>query len=297
MISSSRWRRVNRHHPCPICGRPDWCLFTGTENDPDAAICPRVESPKRCGEAGWLHRMRDDLFQSVGRQVIRAVSISSTAPRLDLAALSSQYRIAVNPEALDGLARYLGLSVESLTALGIGWSTQHWAWSFPMSDANGNVLGIRLRRPNGFKFAVRGSKDGLFILEESETAHSPLLIAEGPTDVAALWDMGFRNVAGRPSCTGGIKLLCELVRRRRRPEVVIIADRDTPGQHGAEDLASVLLAYSSGVCIITPPDGIKDARAWLQAGVTRQYVQQAINSAPVRRLILCGRATAGGESR
>ena len=48
--------RVRRDNPCPICGKPDWCLIAG---DKTAAICKRIESPKQCGEAGWLHRLRD----------------------------------------------------------------------------------------------------------------------------------------------------------------------------------------------------------------------------------------------
>jgi hypothetical protein len=291
---TSYFQRVRRLRPCPICGKPDWCLIAP---DGGAAICARVESPKRCGEAGWFHRLRNDPFRLARRRVIRAVYISSTASRPDLAALSSQYRIAVNSEALNALGRSLGLTVESLTALGIGWSAEYRAWAFPMTDANGNVLGIRLRRLNAFKFAVKGGSEGLFIPSTVERDSPVLFICEGPTDTAALLDMGLRNVVGRPSCTGGIRLLCELVRRWRRPEVVIIADGDTPGQRGAENLASVLLAYSPGVCFITPPDGIKDVRAWLQAGGTRQDVQQTIEKAPMRRLILGGRATATGNGR
>ena len=29
MTSRSDWRRVSSATPCPICGRPDWCLLTG----------------------------------------------------------------------------------------------------------------------------------------------------------------------------------------------------------------------------------------------------------------------------
>ena len=54
------WRRVSKAKPCPVCGKPDWCLVTGPQGDSTAAICARVESPKRCGEAGWLHVLRDD---------------------------------------------------------------------------------------------------------------------------------------------------------------------------------------------------------------------------------------------
>ncbi len=294
MILRAKWARVRPDHPCQICGKPDWCLIAP---DGGAAICARVESSKRCGEAGWLHRLRDDPWR-LARRFVRSISLAPTLPaRTDLAAMAIACQAAMRPEGLNQLAGDLGLSTDSLSQLNIGWSSQYRAWTFPMVDASGAVLGIRLRRPNGFKFAVRGSKEGLFIPKQSETDQSPLLIAEGITDVAALWDMGFRHIVGRPSCTGGVRLLCDLVRRRRRPEVVIIADRDTPGERGAENLASVLLAYSPGVNIIMPPDGIKDARAWLQAGGTRRDVQQAIDKAPVRRLLLCGRKTAGSKGK
>jgi len=112
-----------------------------------------------------------------------------------------------------------------------------------------------------------------------------LLIAEGATDTAALLDLGF-NAVGRPSCTGGVKLLVELVKRLVALEVVIVADADVPGQRGANNLAAVLVAYSPAVRIITPPAGVKDARSWKQAGATSADVQAAIDAAPVRRLVV-----------
>src|SRR5207253_1067400 len=96
------------------------------------------------------------------------------------------------------LADSLGLSMTSLCQFGVGWATEHRSWSFPMRDAESNVVGIRLRRPDGFKFAVKGGKEGLFIPEDRNAQSSPLLIAEGVTDAAALLDMGFTNVVGRP---------------------------------------------------------------------------------------------------
>ncbi|MBM4461761.1 MAG: DUF3854 domain-containing protein [Chloroflexi bacterium] len=52
----SKWVRVNRHNPCPVCGKPDWCLVSG---DGKAAICARIESDKPAGNkgAGWLHKL------------------------------------------------------------------------------------------------------------------------------------------------------------------------------------------------------------------------------------------------
>jgi phage/plasmid primase-like uncharacterized protein len=205
-------------------------------------------------------------------------------PRVDLTQLTAQFRAALDADHLQRLVFALGLSVDSLNRLAIGWSSDHEAWSFPMTDPGGNVRGIRLRRPNGFKFSVTGSKEGLFLPAGTEADSSPLLVCEGPTDTAALLDMDFANVVGRPSCTGGVKPLVELVKQRRPAEIIVVADADEPGQRGAANLALVLVAYVSKVRIIAPPAGIKDARDWLRAGGTRKAVEEVIAEAPVRRL-------------
>jgi phage/plasmid primase-like uncharacterized protein len=220
------------------------------------ALCQRVKSARRIGEAGWLHRLKDgsELDQRRHVRVVRLVT--GAAPREDLARLAARCRENLDHGRLYQLAVSLGLSVASLTHFCIGWSAEHRAWSFPMIDLDGNVLGIRLRRPNGYKFAVTGSREGLFIPSDVEGESSPLLICEGPTDAAALLDMGFNNVVGRPSCMGGIKLLVDLVRRRQAQEVVIVSDGDEPGRHGAGNLAAVLVAYTPAVRVIVPPDGV-----------------------------------------
>lgn len=286
MTSQSSWRRVTRSHSCSICGKPDWCLYTGPEEDPTAAICARVESSKRIGDAGWLHRLKETPERQQRRLVRVIRPAGSAALQPDLERLAAQYRDDLDPGRLYQLAASLGLSVPSLCHLGIGWSTDHRAWSFPMSDVHGNVLGIRLRRPDGVKFAVRGGKEGLFLPSTVGDESSPLLICEGPTDAAALLDLGFRNVVGRPSCAGGIKLLVELVQVRHCPEVIIVADADTPGKRGAANLAVVLLVYAPTVRVIEPPEGIKDTRVWLLTGGTHQDVERAINAASVRRLVI-----------
>lgn len=291
MTTNGQWRRVNRANPCPICKRPDWCAVSV---DGGAALCQRVESPKRCGEGGWLHQLKAGPRQE--RRCVRVVRLSPDgAVRDDLARLARDYREAVDPGLLYQFAVSLGMAVTSLCRFGVGWSDEHRAWSFPMTDPDGNVLGIRLRRPNGFKFAVTGGREGLFIPMTAGDDISPLLICEGPTDAGAMLDMGFRNVVGRPSCTGGVKLLVELVRRRRPPEVVIVADGDEPGRRGADNLASVLVAYAAVVRVIAPPEGVKDARDWLKTGGTWQDVEQAIQAAPVRRLTV--RATTKSAQR
>lgn len=298
------WKRVSKGRPCPVCGKSDWCLYAGPDDAPTAAICARVESAKPVGAAGsgWWHRLRSD----DDRRPVRGFKVSvpmrqqpqDLQPRaaggdprdagpIDLEQLAADCCAAVRSDDLQRLAASLGLSVESLQRLRVGWAARHLAWSFPMLDAAGRVLGIRLRKPNGFKFAVGGGHDGLFLPDglDIDAAGGRLLVCEGPTDTAVLLDLGFSAV-GRPSCTGGVRLLVELVKQRRPAEVCIVADGDAPGQRGAGNLAAVLLAYSPAVRILTPPAGIKDAREWKRRGATAADLATAIAAAPVRRLAI-----------
>ncbi|HEX8916274.1 MAG TPA: toprim domain-containing protein [Humisphaera sp.] len=193
------------------------------------------------------------------------------------------------------MAADLGLEPQTLRRLEVGWAKAYDAWSFPMFDADHRVVGIRLRRPNGRKFAVRGGREGLFVPTGLPTGIPRLLVAEGPTDTAAILGLGFEAV-GRSSCTGGAKLLVTLARGRRVREVVIVADADEPGRRGAESLATALLPYVDVVRVIVPPDGIKDARAWVRAGASAGDVHAAIESAAARRIRLAV-ASSRGEVR
>src|SRR5262245_33819829 len=289
MTDLNQWQRVRRDRPCPICERPGWCLLAA---DGSAAICARTESSKRCGEAGWLHRLRDDGWRPA-RRIVRSLPLTTAGHRRDLASLAAGCRDAVDPVQLDVLTRSLGLTVDSLAALGIGWAEHYRAWSFPMTEAAGAVIGIRLRRPDGSKFAVKGGREGLF-LPATDPTDPRLLVCEGPTDTAALLDLGYTAVVGRPSCTGGIKLLVELVQRRQPDGVVIVADSDEPGRCGADSLASVLLAYCPMMRVVVPKH-FKDVREFLRAGGTRRQLEQAIEAAPALRLAIQSRRVADGK--
>jgi len=228
---------------------------------------------------------------------VRRIELSAAqiaAATTDFAKLAADFRAAVRPEALSRLAVGLGVFVESLRRLGVGWASKHGAWAFPMYNADGKTLGIRLRLPGGRKLAVKGGKEGLFIPGALNVTGNRLLIAEGPTDTAAILDFGFMAV-GRPSCTGGVALLIELVRKKSKPlDVVIVADGDEAGRRGAETLVAKLTAYYPMVRIITPPPGVKDAREWKRRGATAADVQVVIDAAPVRKLRVLVRGRKAG---
>jgi DNA primase len=148
-----------------------------------------------------------------------------------------------------------------------------------MRDAASRIVGVHLRKWSGKKFAVPGSRNGLFLPDAALPSGSSLLIAEGMSDTAALLTLGFREVVGRPSCNGGTRLLIDLVRQYQAEQAIIVADGDLAGTSGADSLASVLAVYVGVVRIIRPPAGIKDARAWLQHGATAADLNQTISVA------------------
>jgi DNA primase len=145
-----------------------------------------------------------------------------------------------------------------------------------MFDARRKVIGIRLRAEDGQKWAVAGSHNGLF-WPDGLAGAGPLLICEGPTDTAALLDLGY-DAIGRPCCTGAVEMIIEVVRRLRRRDVVVVADADAPGIEGANRLARALTEAGRRPKVIRPLWG-KDARAWVQAGATRAVVDTAIQNA------------------
>lgn len=277
------WRRVSRQRPCPVCGKPDWCLVAGPEGAPEAAICPRVESDRRCGDSGWLHVLRRGDRDRGPR--VHHVPSGQDRPieRADLEKLHARWRLPADHPRLAVLASALGVTAASLARLEVGWAGSRQAWSFPMrAGCDGLLLGVRLRFPDGTKRAVPGGKEGLFIPSDLP-AGERLFITEGPTDCAALLDLGFAAV-GRPSCSGGVAQCAALCRRLKPAEAVIVADADEPGQRGAENLASVLVCYVPSARIVQPPAGVKDARDWVRAGARAEDVLAAVKAARLIRL-------------
>ena len=101
------------------------------------------------------------------------------------------------------------------------------------------------------------------------------MVCEGPTDTAAMLDLGF-NVVGRPSCNSGNSLIQEITSGL---PVSILSDTDDVGRAGALQLKKTL-SQDKGkqVSIIEPKSG-KDAREWVASGATRHEVMEMIAEA------------------
>lgn len=305
------WKRVNRSRRCPICDKSTWCTIS---EDGTVVCCMRVEQGSfkmedlghglaffhRIGEAGHDRKIAEHL---------RPKPEEKPGPPMDLKLLADIAIKQLDEERLEDFAISLGLSTAALTRLSVGWleaarlrelgtkCRSFGAWSFPMFDPAGPVNGIRLRTPDGFKYAIAGGSDGLFIPDGLATKGSTLVVCEGPTDTAAVLDMGLEAV-GRSSCSGGHEMLRMLVHLQQPSTVIILHDRDEPSpdadeqeiaskqrardatERGAQRLTEAIRSPRRDVWIIQPPPGIKDARQWLKTGANADDLFDRTSASP-----------------
>ena len=249
--------RVSRRRRCPVCDRPDWCLIAA---DGSAAICQRVESDHRVGDAGWLHRLRDDVTPPPISPRPRR-----QRPSIDWAARQERYLRHLTPDGRAHIARDLGVSNTTINAMTIGWCQSRGVYTWPLRDGHGRIVGVRTRASQGAKRADTGS-DGNGLIYGPDLASRYLLIAEGPTDATALADCGYLSVVGLPSCRAGTGYVIDLIRRLQPTLVLLIPDRDDAGLSGFADVAASII--DSGAIPLTridavvPPPDAPDARAW-----------------------------------
>ena len=281
------YTRVSRRHPCPVCAHTDWCLIDIRDpTAPISAICPRVESPRRVGTAGFLHLLKQDV--SPVRGCCTTITVRTSR---DFSRLATTLHDQAAGDATATLSQMLGVSMTSLRRLGVGYvhgkqlatfNLPHRSecWTFPMTTADGRVVGLRLRTANGRKFALTGSRNALFMPTDIPLRTERLLIAEGESDTAALLDLNF-SVVGRPGARGCESMLALLVRRLCPLEVVVMSDNDAVGGSGADSLATCLRLACPRVRVISPPEGIKDAREWITKGATQADVLARIVAAPL----------------
>ncbi len=299
-----------RGKPCPKCGGCDRFSAMSDLAIRGAVLCRHCHNASTVPRAGdgiatlcwwlncglydalvWLNNwIKGDKIQPIHRFVPQLnARVSQTVERNRFELLADICRRNLCRNWLARAADLLGLPAEPLVKLGVGWSPAHQATTWPMLDANGSVIGIRLRCPTtGRKWAVKGSNAGLFYSRELLSQRMPnrLMVCEGPTDTAALLSIGM-TVVGVPSAGGSRELLDALCRRITPQEITIVADNDGPGLTGAERLADCLVLVAP-VRLISPCGGHKDSRAWVRAGADRPIIASAADSAVLRTLQLKG---------
>lgn len=267
------WPHASKQHPCPICGKEDWCTYGDR-----MVLCQRIESVKPHSKGGWFHP-----YDSTKTVTKIPITKKQTPASLANAGYLMQCFRTVTPEwQYKVLANDLGVFPDSLKALGVAYSTMHQAFAFPMYDGDGKVCGIRLRNREGKKWAVAGSKQGIF-LPNFQPVDKVVYLPEGPTDVAALLSMGLFAI-GRPSCLAGFEIIKATLERLKIYKAVIVSDNDElkafgskklrPGLDGANKLKQ-FLRIKSVIWIAPSPN--KDVRAFYKNGGTGSMIKDAVN--------------------
>lgn len=267
---------------CPACGKHDGCLVA---EDRSACLCSRIQegSIKLIGEpwaGGYLHRFTGETNPKKYNHPPKKFQPEKIPNWFQMVRQCQQ-----NLPDLSALSKELGLTMESLARLNVGWFRK--CHTFPMRNGQNKFVGIRMRAKTK-KFAIKGGKNGLFWPIGVDAEGSGILfICEGPTDTAALLDLGF-DAIGRASCNTGKQYIIDMIENKDR-QVVIMGDKDEakykpdgtvyyPGQEGAVQLANDLKKHVRHIRIIKPPKH-KDCRAWVQSGATAEMVMMLVNNA------------------
>ena len=259
-------KRSDRNNPCPICKRSsDGCLYA---EDGTAAICVRVVegSVKVAGQAGYLHIIKPGDFKP--KPVVKRRPATINWNTLNDCYIDSflHNRIHYPP---------FNASLNTLQAMGTGWDGE--AYTFPVRNANDEIIGISRRWPDGTKGMVKDSQVGIFIPRLNWDNLETLFICEGASDTATALDMGLKAI-GRVSCQTGVHVIVDFCKTHQPKLVVIIADSDKPGIAGANHLRFVLGYEGITTLVYVPGNNTKDLREYMQnGGTTAQFLESVQN--------------------
>ncbi|MBA4187757.1 MAG: hypothetical protein C0467_07035 [Planctomycetaceae bacterium] len=284
-------RRATAADPCPVCGsgtkgcsvKADGAHFCRGEPRDEWKCVKKGEPFSTYRHVNDVTNLRNGQTTAV-KATPKPAPQASPKPAQDWGAMSARYAEAMTPDTRKALAKNLGLPEAALDVLAVGWRTKEEdmhgdCWVFPECDPSGAVIGLGRRyvkpvntddsSPN--KMCIHRSKRGLTLPTGWREGTGPLFIVEGPSDVIALSLCGL-SVIGRPSNTGGVALLRELLTDSPGRAVYIVGENDRrengdwPGRHGAETTARQLTELlGRPIAWTMPPEEHKDARVWVQA--------------------------------
>ena len=253
---------------CPICKKPEECLIA---EDGSACICYHIQegSVKRCGNAGFLHILKPGEF-------VPKHHTSPPKPPINWSLLDQIYRSKLT--ACENQLE-LGLTPSTLAEYGMGWNEE--AWTFPMKDHTGQIIGIQRRYVNGFKATVEGGTPGIFIPNTLILTHNILVVCEGLSDAATAFELGFASV-GKYNYSVGNEIVPKLVAGLSGLGIVIVVgDPDRDGRFGSNELKENIRAIGVDAIVIEPQNA-KDLRDAYHRGLTprifREIIRQELKS-------------------
>jgi AAA domain len=300
MTAATTFREVTRDRPCVICqkshkcsrgedrcimcGRPpdhlkkgdtyNGCVYLGRGSDEQWGIFREADDPVLL--EGQRERAADFARDRARERTNGPTAKPGKKPSKDMEPLAAERAAGLKPWHRVELASALGLPeyiLSSLPLLGFDdLDREGPCWCFPEYDGSGRIIGINRRYKDGTKKAVGGGGRGLTIPVGWREREGPVMVPEGASDTLHLTALGLPAV-GRPSNTGGVKQLGELLGDLPKDRDILVLgewdmkdDGKWPGRDGAEDVAGHL-ANELGRAVLWafPPDRAKDIRAWVAA--------------------------------
>ena len=123
-----KWLRVNKAHPCLICGKPDWCMVSP---DGKKAICARTENNNRTGHAGWLYNL-----ETGAAPIIKPAPFVKPSLKASLEIINKTYNQLLNTLTLSTIHRdnllKRGLSESQIKAL--NYKSMPYDWDLIIRD-------------------------------------------------------------------------------------------------------------------------------------------------------------------
>jgi hypothetical protein len=263
---------ANRSNPCWVCGAlhtvQGWCLLDRSRR---IAICPRVESARRVGEAGWWHGSNDapgafvpckafeEQYPAVDWE--RRWALARTAcTRSDTERLSATLKIP---------ASMIEAAVEVGTEPGRAGSG---SFAFAMKGSDGKVCGLKLRLDDGRKLCAKGSRLGLILSRRFDPSRRDLVVTEGESDLMVAASMG-HNAVARPGCRACVTQIAWMARGK---DLLVIADNDPAGLAGARALVDACKARARSARVVVTAR--KDLREWYCNGGTEKELAWLLQS-------------------
>ncbi|KKK85355.1 hypothetical protein LCGC14_2774130, partial [marine sediment metagenome] len=197
------WTRTSEDIPCPVCGKPDWCMVSAEDtDDPKAVLCCRVKkgAAKELGDAGYLHILKPEGDLEAG-----SVLPPSELPILivegasDVAAAMDLGLVAIGRPSSSGCLDKLSQLVagrdiivlgENDAGAGIEGMEKTFETLLPYAKTS-----VKLTPPDGVKDLRQWAATGIsqkavlqFIRTSGSSAHDDtILLSIAPLDLAEKW--------------------------------------------------------------------------------------------------------------
>jgi hypothetical protein len=259
---------------CVVYSDHFYCYGCATHGDAITYVMKR-DNCRFVNAVETLSGGRAVTFQAARRTPPRTLIREENLPPEYFDRLMDGYSRDTHPEDIYMLADDLGVDRDSLHRLRVAWAEEYRAFAIPMSNGRGETIGIRLRSNDGKKWAVKGSRQGLFIPTGS-TSYD-LAVSEGPTDCAAVLSMGMYCV-GKAAAMQSPDELIEFIKRHRIQRVIAIADNDSAGVKGARKFMAACPVMACELILPT-----KDVRAFAQVGGSAELLRAMIKNQLWRR--------------